>query len=720
MRADSQDRIGDRYRLRGNVEIVYGEMLLTADEVEYDASTGELTADGGVQFSEKLQDASIRARRAEYNLRQSTGRFEEVEGTIGGIVNSGSSLLTTTNPYYFNAESVERIGADTYRVYNGTITVCSPPRPTWTFSAPVATIRTGASVRIQRAKLRVLGVPVFYFPYLYRSLRQVPRNSGFLTPTLGNNSRLGVVLGDSFFWAINRSMDAEIGGEYFSKRGWSQHADFRMRPTASSYLKVSYYGVVDRGFGPQKVDQGGRTGRAEGVAEFPGGFRGVLDYSYLSSLTFREAFAQTYTDAVNSEVHSSGFLTRDSDSIRFNLLLSQIKNFQSRTPGDNVQLRTLPSIELNSVERPLWENSPLRISWESSAGWVSRREPEFGPVSNLRTSFLDRLEFYPKLTFPLRWKALQLTPVLGFRATQYGDSKLPGSSGTLARENLQRGSPTLTVEWALPSLAKLYSGVGPLYAGPFRHVIEPQITFRYVNDVGDASRVLLFDARDLVTNTQELEYSLTNRIFLKGSGAGVREALSWELKQQYYFDPTFGGALVAGRRNVVSSSLLLSGHAFLDGERRFSPVVSLLRFHPSGRYDVEFREDYDPLRRRFVQGGLSGNVHLGETFFSVNHSFVRSSPVLAAPSNQVGFNVGYGNLLRRGWNAVFAGSYDVKEGFLQFTAIQGSYNNDCCGISFEYRRFALGPTRNENQFRVAFSLANVGTFGTLKKQERLF
>jgi LPS-assembly protein len=49
-----------------------------------------------------------------------------------------------------------------------------------------------------------------------------------------------------------------------------------------------------------------------------------------------------------------------------------------------------------------------------------------------------------------------------------------------------------------------------------------------------------------------------------------------------------------------------------------------------------------------------------------------------------------------------------------------SYNNDCCGISFEYRRFALGPVRNENQFRLAFSLANIGTFGNLKKQERLF
>ncbi len=42
------------------------------------------------------------------------------------------------------------------------------------------------------------------------------------------------------------------------------------------------------------------------------------------------------------------------------------------------------------------------------------------------------------------------------------------------------------------------------------------------------------------------------------------------------------------------------------------------------------------------------------------------------------------------------------------------------GISIEYRRFALGAVRNENQFRFSLSLANIGTFGTLRRQERLF
>jgi LPS-assembly protein len=41
-------------------------------------------------------------------------------------------------------------------------------------------------------------------------------------------------------------------------------------------------------------------------------------------------------------------------------------------------------------------------------------------------------------------------------------------------------------------------------------------------------------------------------------------------------------------------------------------------------------------------------------------------------------------------------------------------------MNVEYRRFALGSVRNENQFRFTFSLANISAIGNLKRQERLF
>jgi len=85
--------------------------------------------------------------------------------------------------------------------------------------------------------------------------------------------------------------------------------------------------------------------------------------------------------------------------------------------------------------------------------------------------------------------------------------------------------------------------------------------------------------------------------------------------------------------------------------------------------------------------------------------------------------VGYGNANQRGWNAGFTAIYDYRTSVIQFATTQVTYNTDCCGISVQYRRFGFkinGIAREDNQFRVSFAIANVGAFGTLKKQERLF
>jgi LPS-assembly protein len=63
--------------------------------------------------------------------------------------------------------------------------------------------------------------------------------------------------------------------------------------------------------------------------------------------------------------------------------------------------------------------------------------------------------------------------------------------------------------------------------------------------------------------------------------------------------------------------------------------------------------------------------------------------------------------------------YDYRLGVLQYATAQVTYNTDCCGISAQFRRFNFG-VRDETQILVSFSVANMGSFGTLRKQERLF
>lgn len=102
------------------------------------------------------------------------------------------------------------------------------------------------------------------------------------------------------------------------------------------------------------------------------------------------------------------------------------------------------------------------------------------------------------------------------------------------------------------------------------------------------------------------------------------------------------------------------------------------------------------------------------------HFALQTNPVLQPKSDQVRALVGYGEINRRGWNAALGLSYDIRQEFLQNELVQVSYNGACCGIAFEYRRIALGPVRTENQFRAALIIANIGAFGNLRRQEKIF
>ncbi len=229
----------------------------------------------------------------------------------------------------------------------------------------------------------------------------------------------------------------------------------------------------------------------------------------------------------------------------------------------------------------------------------------------------------------------------------------------------------------------------------------------------------------MLTNTTEAEFSLTNRFYVK-RGSEVTEVLSWELWQSKYFDPSFGGTVSAldpvtgqPRRNVVLSSVELTPFAFLNGPRHYSPVVSALRFKPIPGFGVEWRTDYDPLRHRLVNSELTADWRRSIFSISMGHHQVRSVPQLSPSANQFRGRVVVGNDNRRGWNAAFDTVYDYRIGVMQYATTQVTYNSDCCGFSVQYRRFSLG-TLNENQYRIAFTVANIGSFGTLKKQERLF
>jgi LPS-assembly protein len=88
--------------------------------------------------------------------------------------------------------------------------------------------------------------------------------------------------------------------------------------------------------------------------------------------------------------------------------------------------------------------------------------------------------------------------------------------------------------------------------------------------------------------------------------------------------------------------------------------------------------------------------------------------------NQFRVALGYGGLAHRGFSAAGSVGFDAETRQMQFATAQTTYNWNCCGVTLEYRRYAIANVRNENLFRFTFSLANIGSFGNLRRQERLY
>jgi len=112
-------------------------------------------------------------------------------------------------------------------------------------------------------------------------------------------------------------------------------------------------------------------------------------------------------------------------------------------------------------------------------------------------------------------------------------------------------------------------------------------------------------------------------------------------------------------------------------------------------------------------------VRRGKYFVGVNDNALRTDPLLTPQSNQIAFGGGFGGANRTGWN--FSGTvfYDELLNRRLFDLVTASYNTNCCGFSFQLRNFNLG-IRQENQYLFSFQVANIGSFGSLQKQNRNF
>jgi LPS-assembly protein len=219
------------------------------------------------------------------------------------------------------------------------------------------------------------------------------------------------------------------------------------------------------------------------------------------------------------------------------------------------------------------------------------------------------------------------------------------------------------------------------------------------------------------------------------------EFLSVTVRQKYFFDPTFGGALVPGRRNQFYPLNTFSGFTYGGVPRHFSPLNVEARLRTPTRADSELftdvRTDIDTLgeggglRDLAVSFGIRRHMAVLRAIEAFQTFYYTRAVTLAPSLRQFSDRRGNepGTLQGSQWSpSIFIG--DRNRGFYGGASFFFDFQNrpgktsplisstvtvghawDCCSVVAQYFTFNVG-LRNENRFVFSFRLNGIGTFGT--------
>ncbi|MEO6911214.1 MAG: LPS assembly protein LptD [Edaphobacter sp.] len=772
MESDTQSKVGTRYVLDGNVVITYGNHRVEADHIEYDSATGELDATGHLKATGGANHESILASHGTINLNRQTGRFYDVSGSVGLKTVGHRVVYANGRPFLFTGRVVVKKGPQEYAIYGGTVTSCQLEHPDWLLYAGRFEVN-GEKASAHNSIFHLFNLPLLYMPYVTHPVNTEQRQSGLMIPVIGASSTKGLILGEQIYWAINRSTDLTVGVEYFSLRGWAQMATFHSRGLGNDFVTARYSGLLDRGYvtGGQPVDQGGQDVVLSGRHDVSAQTRAVADVEYLSSYPYREAFTENFNQAVSTDIVSTAYGVHQANGFASDIRADRYQGLKRvavpatpttpAVPAQEVRIFHAPTVEISSTDHAVG-GSGLLWNVESSAAGLKRVQPDF--VSGGVT---ERFDVHPEISYPLKLGEWQVLPSLGMRETLYSrslkDRHDAQDTSIESRSGLSRSDVEAQVDLRPPVIERTFDSkfVEKVFGHALRHTVEPNIKYRYVSGVGNFLNVLRFDDVDIVSDTNEIQYGVTQRLFLRpgkekakpckaadvggdadqdsdsdagSNGCGGEEWISWRVAQKYFFDEQFGGAVVRGRRNIFDTTLNWSGIAFLTEPRAISPLISRLRVRTSEKLDVEWDFDLDTGAKKFTANNVLLNMHEGNMFAGLSYarlnapgrSYTQGIASSVSDFDQLRMLLGYGSPTKPGIGVAANVGLDLNQGssqhggLVQYGALQTSYNWDCCGFSVEYRKYELGSVRNENVYRFNFTLANIGAAGNLRRAERLF
>lgn len=693
------------------IQIDCDDMQLFANSVEVFQAESRLVAMGDVAFISG--ESRISAERLDYDTKTKTGIFYNFSGTTVLREKAQPGPYGTQEPNaFFWGEELHRQGPKKYRIVRGGFTACVQPTPRWEVGSGSITLNLDDYALLRNAIFRVKGVPVLYLPIFYYPLEEDDRSTGFLMPIYGSSTLRGQSISTPFFWAINRSQDATITYDWFSKAGQAVTSEYRYMLAPGSSGQAVFNMLSEGEITAEDADetQGVRpsqrsyTVNGSLVQALPRGFRAQANANYFSSLATQQRYQQDVYQATTRQRNFDATLTGSWGAYMLSARAEQRDYFDN---SDTLtRTGSLPKINLSRAEQAIGE-TPIYFGANGEYANILRstRRDDL----ELSNQGLTRMDVAPSLRIPLRpWPFLTMNSSVAWRGTYWSESL--DSAGRQVEESIGRQYFDLQTRIVGPSFNRIFNTPGNGYAEKFKHLVEPSLSIQRTTAIEEFPNIVRLESGDYtVGNVTRFTYGVRNVLYAKKESS--REIASVNVGQTYYSDEN----AAQYDRNYQSS------YSDQVAPTKFSAVAVTARVTPTDRFQGEFRTEWDPTVHTLKTMSASGMLRTGE-WLQLSGSWSRRRFIPELPDysdpNQATHAASAAATLRNSSNRLggtYSFDYDFQRDYFLQQRIQGYYNAQCCGVVLEFQTFNFQGIQGisvpqDKRFNISFSLAGIGTF----------
>lgn len=224
LKADTlqHDEANNTVTALGNVELVQGGRVLTAESVSYNLTTDQVRASGNVVLNE--------ADGTKYLADDVELTQDMKDGFVKGL------QILLADGSRFTAEEGTRTGGTVLDMKQASYTPCEPCKedpskpPLWQLrAAEVTHDEEDKLITYRDAWFEFAGVPLAYTPYFAHPDGSEKQKSGFLMPGAGYDSRMGASYEQEYYWAIGPDRDMTIGSIVATNVNPVALAEYRQR-----------------------------------------------------------------------------------------------------------------------------------------------------------------------------------------------------------------------------------------------------------------------------------------------------------------------------------------------------------------------------------------------------------------------------------------------------------------------------------------------------------